>query len=81
MFVANATRPTHRGWHTVFTTILGTFFVPLRYLNTMIIIPKHNSPFSDVSTSNGSNAHSGVSHPIGGYLLGEYNGEETKKAI
>ena len=47
----------------------------------MIIIPKHNSPFSDVSTSNGSNAHSGVSHPIGGYLLGENNGYKTKKAI
>jgi len=47
----------------------------------MIIIPKYNSPFSDVSTSNGSNAHSGVSHPIGGYMLGEYNGYKTKEAI
>ena len=47
----------------------------------MIIIPKYNSPFSDVSTSNGSNAHSGVSHPIGGYMLGEYNGEKDETVI
>ena len=41
------------------------------YLNTMIIIPKYNSPSSDVSTSNGSPLHSDGSHPIGGFLLGD----------
>jgi hypothetical protein len=48
--------------------------VPFRYLNTMIIQPKYNSPSSDVSTSNGSPLHSDGSHPIGGYLLGNNNG-------
>jgi len=41
------------------------------YLNTMIIIPKYNSPSSDVSTSNGSPLHSDGSRPIGGFLLGD----------
>ncbi len=48
--------------------------VPFRYLNTMIIQPKYNSPSSDVSTSNGSPLHSDGSHPIGGFLLGNNNG-------
>ena len=65
--VANVTRLTSRGWHTVFTTILGTFSVSLRYLNHMNILITQ-FPFSDVSTSNGSPfIHMNGSHPIGDF--------------
>jgi len=65
--VANVTRLTSRGWHTVFTTILGTFFVSLRYLNHMNILITQ-FPFRDVSTSNGSPfIHMNGSHPIGDF--------------
>jgi len=67
LFVANVIRPTHRGWHTVFTTILGTFSVYLWYLNHMNILITQ-FPFSDVSTSNGSPfIHMNGSHPIGDF--------------
>ena len=69
-FLTNVTKPVLAGRTGVFTSYLGTLFVPFRYLNTMIIQPKYNSPSSDVSTSNGSPLHSDGSHPIGGYLLG-----------
>jgi len=45
--------------------------VPFRYLNTMIIQPKYNSPSSDVVNSNVPPLHCDGSHPIGGFLLGE----------
>ena len=73
-FIANVTKPVLTGWNRLFTSYLGTLSVPFRYLNTMIIQPKYNSPSSDVSTSNGSPLHSDGSHPIGGYLLGNNNG-------
>ena len=73
-FLTNVTKPVLAGRTGVFTSYLGTLFVPFRYLNTMIIQPKYNSPSSDVSTSNGSPLHSDGSHPIGGYLLGNNNG-------
>jgi hypothetical protein len=44
--------------------------VPFRYLNTMIILPKYNSPSSDVVSSNAPPLHRDGSHPIGGFLLG-----------
>ena len=44
--------------------------VPFRYLNQMIILPKYNSPNSDVVSSNAPPFHLNGSHPIGGYLLG-----------
>ena len=40
-------------------------------LNTMIIQPKYNSPFSDVVSSNAPPLHSDGSHPIRGFLFGE----------
>ena len=45
--------------------------VPFRYLNTMIIQPKYNSPSSDVVNSNVPPLHCDGSHPIGGFLLGD----------
>ena len=48
--------------------------VPFRYLNQMIILPKYNSPNSDVVSSNAPPFHLNGSHPIGGYLLGNNNG-------
>ena len=77
----NVTKAILRGCSGVFTTILGTFSVSFRYLNTMIIIPKYNSPYRDVSTSNGSPLHSDGSHPLRGFLLGEYNGEKDEKTL
>jgi hypothetical protein len=41
--------------------------VYFRYLNTMIIQPKYNSPFSDVVSSNAPPLHRDGSHPIGGF--------------
>jgi len=69
LFVPNVTKPVLTGWNRLFPSNSGTLFVPFRYLNTMIIQPKYNSPSSDVSTSNGSPLHSDGSHPIGGFLL------------
>ena len=66
-FVSNVARYICRGWHTVFTTILGTFSVYLWYLNHMNILITQ-FPFSDVSTSNGSPfIHMNGSHPIGDF--------------
>jgi hypothetical protein len=45
--------------------------VPFRYLNQMIILPKYNSPNSDVVSGNAPPLHSDGSHPVGGFLLGE----------
>ena len=45
--------------------------VPFRYLNTMIIQPKYNSPSSDVVSSNAPPLHRDGSRPIGGFLLGD----------
>ena len=45
--------------------------VLFRYLNTMIIQPKYNSPSSDVVNSNVPPLHCDGSHPIGGFLLGD----------
>ena len=45
--------------------------VPFRYLNQMIILPKYNSPSSDVGSSNAPPLHRDGSHPIGGFLLGD----------
>ena len=40
-------------------------------LNPMYILPKYNSPNSDVVSSNAPPFHWNGSHPVGGYLLGE----------
>ena len=69
--VANVTKAILRGCSTDFTSLLGTFSLTLQYLNTMIIQPKYNSPYRDVSTSNGSPLHSDGSHPLRGNLLGD----------
>jgi hypothetical protein len=37
----------------------------------MIILPKYNSPNSDVVSGNAPPLHSDGSHPVGGFLLGE----------
>ncbi len=54
-----------------FPSYLGTFFVIFYRLNTMIIEPKYNSPFSDVVSSNAPPLHRDGSHPIRGFLFGE----------
>ena len=45
--------------------------VPFRYLNQMIILPKYNSPNSDVVSSNAPPFHLNGSRPVGGFLLGD----------
>jgi len=45
--------------------------VYLWYLNTMIILPKYNSPNSDVVNSNVPPLHCDGSHPVRGFLLGD----------
>ena len=67
----NVTTPILTGRNRLFTSYLGTLSVPFRYLNTMIIQPKYNSPSSDVVNSNVPPLHCDGSHPIGGFLLGE----------
>ena len=51
--------------------IYHTCLLCFLYLNTMIIQPKYNSPFSDVVSSNAPPLHRDGSHPIGGFLLGD----------
>ena len=43
-------------------------------LNHMEILPKYNSPSSDVVSSNAPPLHRDGSRPIGGFLLGNNNG-------
>ena len=43
-------------------------------LNPMYILPKYNSPNSDVVSSNAPPLHRDGSRPIGGFLLGNNNG-------
>jgi len=45
--------------------------VYLWYLNHMNILPKYNSPNSDVVSSNAPPFHVNGSRPIGGFLLGD----------
>ena len=70
--VTSVTMPVITGENRGFSSFLGTFFVIFLRLNTMIIQPKYNSPFSDVVSSNAPTFHSlDVSHPIRGFLFGE----------
>ena len=67
LIMPNVTKAILRGCSGVLASLLGTFSVSFRYLNTMIIIPKYNSPYRDVSTSNGSPLHCDGSHPLRGF--------------
>ena len=55
----------------IMTQISQRISVTFYRLNTMIIQPKYNSPFSDVVSSNAPPLHSDGSHPIRGFLFGE----------
>ncbi len=69
--VTSVTMPVITGETGGFSSFLGTFSVTFLRLNTMIIQPKYNSPFSDVVSSNAPPLHSDGSHPIRGFLFGE----------